>query len=80
MVTKLFKALLFDFRKKRAIKKAQKLANLNRRKYLVMVWGGKPRVISSQGVKRLIRQHRFTKDFTAQKARNIAIFEAMPRN
>ena len=71
---------LFDFRKERAIKKAQKLADLNRRKYLVLVSAGKPVVVSMQGVRKLIRQRRFTKGFTAEKAREIAIYEAIPKN
>lgn len=79
MVAKLFKAWLFDFRKKRAIKKAQREADLNRRKYIVLVWGGRPRVVSMQGIKRLIRQKRFTKGFTAEKALKMAIYVAMPR-
>lgn len=76
---KLIKAWLFDYRKNRAIKKAQKLATLNRRKYLVLVSAGKPVVVSMQGVRKLIKQHRFTKGFTAEKAREIAIFEALPK-
>lgn len=75
---KLIKAWLFDYRKNRAIKKAQKLAVLNRRKYLVLVSAGKPVVVSMQGVRKLIKQHRFTKGFTAEKAREIAIYEANP--
>lgn len=78
-IKKLIKAWLFDYRKNRAIRKAQKLASLNRRKYLVLVSGGKPVVVSMQGVRKLIRQHRFTKGFTAEKAREIAIFEAIPK-
>ncbi|MBQ8705712.1 MAG: hypothetical protein IJ548_05415 [Paludibacteraceae bacterium] len=77
---KLIKAWIFDYRKNRAIRKAQKLASLNRRKYLVLVSGGKPVVVSMQGVRKLISQHRFTKGFTAEKARQIAIFEAVPKN
>ena len=76
---KLIKAWLFDYRKNRAIKKAQKLATLNRRKYLVLVSAGKHVVVSVQGVRKLIKQHRFTKGFTAEKAREIAIFEALPK-
>lgn len=76
---KLIKAWLFDYRKNRAIKKAQKLATLNRRKYLVLVSAGKSVVVSMQGVRKLIKQHRFTKGFTAEKAREIAIFEALPK-
>lgn len=73
------RALVFNWRKKRAIKQAQNDANTYRRKFLVLVRDGKPVVVSMQGVKKLIRQHRFAKGFTAEKAREIAIFEANPQ-
>lgn len=73
------RAVVFDFRLRRAIRKAQRSANIHRRKFLVLLWNGRPRVISMQGVKKLIRQHRFSKGFTADKARSLALFEAMPQ-
>ncbi len=76
---KLVRATIFEWRRKRAIKKAQKDANTLRRKFLVLVMDGKPVVVSMQGVKKLIRCHRFAKGFTAEKARQIAIFEANPQ-
>lgn len=71
--------VIFDFRVKRAIKQAQKKADLHRRKFLVLMYGGRPVVISMQAIKRLIRQRKFTKDFTAETARKLAIFEATPK-
>lgn len=79
MVKKLIKAWIFNIRKEHAIRKAQREADRQRRKYLVLVQNGKPVVVSMQGVKQLIRQHRFKKGFTAETARRIAIFEATPR-
>ena len=73
------KALLFDWRKKRAIKKAQNDAELHRKKFLVLVFNGKPVVISMQGIKKMIRQHRFSKDFTAETACKCAIYIAYPK-
>lgn len=73
------RAVVFDFRARRAIRRAQRDANLHRRKFLVLVWNGRPRVVSMQGMKKLIRQHRFGKGFTAEKARSIAMFEAVPQ-
>lgn len=72
------RACLFDWRRKRAIKKAQASADLHRKKFLVLVWHGRPVVVSMQGVKELIRRKRFH-GLTAEKARSIAIFEANPR-
>lgn len=79
MVRKFFKALVFDWRKKRAIRKAQNDAQLYRKKFLVLVFKGKPTVVSMQGLKQMIRQHRFSKDFTAEKAHKLAIYIAMPK-
>ncbi len=76
---KLFAAYLFEWRKQRAIKKAQREADLQRRKYLVLVENGKPVVVSMQGIKKMIRQHRFTKGFTAETACKIAIYIAYPQ-
>lgn len=75
-----FRACVFDWRKKKAIKQAKKSAELYRKKYLVLVHNGRPVCVSMQGIKQLIRQHRFTQGFTAEKARQIAIFEAVPSN
>lgn len=78
-IKKLVRATVFEWRRKRAIKKAQKDANLLRRRFLVLVQNGKPVVVSMQGAKKLIRCHRFAKGFTAEKAREIALYVADPQ-
>lgn len=78
-IKKIVRATVFEWRRKRAIKKAQKDANLLRRRFLVLVQNGKPVVVSMQGVKKLIRCHRFAKGFTAEKAREIALYVADPQ-
>lgn len=78
MVISYLRACLFDLRKKRAIKQAQHSAALHRKKFLVLVNDGRPVCVSMQAVKRLIAQKRFAPGFSAEKARQIAIFEAMP--
>lgn len=80
MVKKYFKALLFDWRKKQAIKKAQHDAALYGKKFLVLVFKGKPVVVSMQGIKLLIKKRRFSKDFTAEKAVKCAIYIAYPNS
>ena len=45
-----FKNWLFNIRKKQAIKKAQQLANEQRKKFLVLNFNGKPTVISMQDI------------------------------
>ena len=78
-IKKLVRATVFEWRRKRAIKKAQRDANQLRRKFLVLVMDGKPVVVSMQGIRKLIRCHRFAKGFTAETARKIAIYEANPQ-
>ena len=73
------RALLFDWRKNRAIRQARRSADLYRKKYLVLVHQGRPVCVSMQGVKKLIRQKRLP-GLSAEKTREIAIFEASPRN
>lgn len=74
-----FRARLFEWRKRRAIRQARQSADLYRRKFLVLVLHGRPVCVSMQGVKRLIAQKRLP-GLTAEKARQIALFEASPRN
>jgi hypothetical protein len=78
-MVKFFKALFFEWRLRRAIKKAQRAAQLHRKKFLVLMADGRPLVISMQGVRRAIRSGRcFRKGFTARKAEEIALFVANP--
>lgn len=78
MVT-FFKALLFDWRVKRAIRRADRKARIYGMKFLVLVFKGKPEVVSKQGIKQLIKKGRFSKEFTPQKAEEIAIHIAHPK-
>lgn len=72
------RARIFERRKKRAIKQARLSADLHRKKFLVLVFKGRPVCISMQGVRKLIRQKRFN-GLSAAKAREIAIYEANPK-
>lgn len=78
-IKKYFAARLFDWRLARAKQKAVRSAELHGKKFLVLVFNGKPAVVSKQGIKRLIRQHRFKKRFTAEQAEHIALFIARPQ-
>ena len=78
VIFEFFRALIFDWRKNRAIREAQRSADLYRKKFLVLVYHGHPVCVSMQGVKNLIRQKKF-RGLTAEKAREIAIFEATPK-
>ena len=72
------KASIFEWRKRRAIAKATRNAVTHRKKFLVLVWKKRPVVVSMQGLKRMIAMHRFSRDFTAEKANQMAIFIAYP--
>lgn len=78
VIAEYFRALLFDWRKNRAIRQARRSADLHRKKFLVLVHQGRPVCVSMQGIKKLIRQKRFP-GLTAEKAREIAIFVTGPR-
>ena len=60
---------------KRAIKLAKKLAVTTGKKQLVIMYGGKPIVISKQGIKRQIKAGFFCKGFTPEKTESLAIFK-----
>ena len=49
-----FKNWLFNVRKKQAIKRAQQLANEQRKKFLVLNFNGKPTFISMKDIHTLI--------------------------
>lgn len=57
----MIKKLFFSFRYKRAVKKANRLAQETGLKYYVIVLNGSIHVVPKQVIKQLIRQHRFRK-------------------
>lgn len=71
-----FKNCLFNIRKKQAIKKAQQLADEQRRKFLVLNFKGKPTVVSMKQCKQLIRTKQVKVD--ADFFREMALYTAMP--
>lgn len=72
------KASIFEWRKRKAIAKAKSDALTYRKKYLVLVWKKRPVVVSMQGLKKMIHQHRFSREFTAEKAEQMAVYIAYP--
>ncbi|MGN0224978.1 MAG: hypothetical protein ACI4A7_02705 [Prevotella sp.] len=73
-----FKNWVFTIRLKSAIRKAQRLADEQRHKFLVLNFNGKPTVISMRDIKMLIRtrQLKGTPDFY----RDMALYTAMPKS
>ena len=72
-----FKNWLFNVRKKQAIKKAQQLANEQRRKFLVLNFKGKPTVVSMKQCKYLIKTKQVNEN--ADYFRDMALYTAMPK-
>ena len=75
----LFKNWLFNVRKKQAIKKAQQLANEQRRKFLVLNFNGKPTVISMKDIHKPIRTKQVKRCYDDNYFREMALFTAMPK-
>lgn len=76
MIKKLIKAYIFDWRKERAIKEADRLTREQRRKLLVLVFNGKPVAVSMQQVKQLIRKRKL--HCSPEKIREIALYTTNP--
>ena len=77
MVRKYFKTLVFDWRLKHAKKKAQHDAALYGKKFLVLVFGGKPVVVSMQGIKTYTKAP-FLKKFHRRKGREMRVIYCIP--
>lgn len=75
---KLYKSYRFERKKRRAILEANQRALEERRKFLVLLHGGKLYVVSSQGLRGLIRKRLFKRCFTMEKAQEVAIHIAYP--
>lgn len=58
---KLIKDIIFAWRYKRAVRKANHLAATFGIKYFVIIMGGKFKVVPKQNIRNLVRAHRFRK-------------------
>lgn len=74
--SKAYRSAVLYIRCKRAIRKADRLTLTTGKKYLVLISGGRPVVISKQRIKALIKEGGFVKGFTPAKAEEIAIYIA----
>lgn len=80
VILNFIRAALFEWCKRRAVAKADRDARIYRKKFLVLVWKRRPVVVSMQGLKSMIATHRFSREFTPEKARQLAIYIAYPPN
>ncbi len=68
---------LFNWRKERAIKQAERMCQEQRRKFLVLVYRGKPTVVSMKQIKFWISTKQVNK--SADYFREMALYTAMPK-
>lgn len=69
-----FKDLIFAWRYKRAVKKADKLAKIFGMKYLVLYWDGSFKVVPKQNIRKLVAQRRFQKGIKAADIERKALY------
>lgn len=71
---RLIKDLIFAWRYKRAVKKADKLSRLFGMKYLVIFLNGGLKVVPKQTVRELVRKRRFRKGVTVADIEKRALY------
>lgn len=74
-IVKAYKSYVLYRRCKRAIKRADRQAVTTGKKQLVIMYGGKPLVVSKQHLKQKIKEGAFCKGFTPEKAESLAIYK-----
>ncbi|MBR1468501.1 MAG: hypothetical protein IJ605_00070 [Prevotella sp.] len=72
----MIKKLIFGLRYKMAVRKADKLHKATKRKFLVVVLGGKPAVLSKRKVRNLIATRYFRKGTTVRDIEDRALYIA----
>lgn len=71
---RLIKDIVFAWKFKRAVKKADKLSRLFGMKYLVIFLNGGLKVVPKQTVRELVRKHRFRKGVTVADIEKRALY------
>lgn len=71
---RLIKRLIFAWKYKRAIKKADRLAKLTGLRYFVIYLNGGLKVVPKKAIKELVAKHRFRKGVTVADIERRALF------
>lgn len=71
---RLIKRLIFAWKYKRAIKKADRLAKFTGLRYLVIYLNGGLKVVPKKAIKELVAKHRFRKGITVADIERRALF------
>lgn len=72
-IVKSVRNFILDYRVKRAVRLAKLLSETSRKKYLVLMVGGIPKVYSKQELKAMTKQRKFVKGTTIQDLEKRAI-------
>ncbi len=75
---KLIKDLIFAWRYKRAVRRAVEAQRLTGRKQFVILYGGKPVVVSKKKLSQLVATHSFKKGVKIQDIERRALFITSP--
>ena len=67
------KDIILNYRIKRAVKLAHELSQASKRKYIVLLVAGVPKVYAKQDLKKMIAQRKFRKGVTIQDLEKRAI-------
>lgn len=67
------KDIILNYRIKRAVKLAKELSQASKRKYIVLLVAGVPKVYAKQELKKMIAQRKFRKGATIQDLERKAI-------
>lgn len=79
IMVQLIKRIIFAWRYKRAVKKANKLSRLFGMKYFVISLNGGLKVVPKQTVRELVARHRFRKGVTVADIEKRALYIANGR-
>lgn len=74
-IVRTYRSYVLYRRCKRAIRRADRQAVTTGRKQLVIMYAGKPIVVSKQHLKEKIKEGAFCKGFTPEKAEALAIYK-----
>ncbi len=67
--------MIFNFRLRRAVKKANRNAKLMNKRYMVIVFAGKPRVYQKSALKELVKRRKFfKKGVTMERVERMAVY------
>lgn len=78
VMIKFLNKFIFAWRYRRAVRKANRFADLFRMKFLVLVMDGRLKVVPKQTIRELVRRRRFRKGVSVADIESKALYIATP--